>query len=112
MLPKWMHLQGKSHKRYEFGCKTSVATTSKSNWIVGTHALHGNPYDGHTLRGAIGQVEQLTGRTPEDVMVDQGYRGHGYEIRGARGAYDSQRSERTFRRMLNVVRPLSRRSVT
>lgn len=70
--------KGKAHKRYEFGCKVSVATTSKSNWIVGTQALHGNPYDGHTLSGAIGQVAQLTGRTPEDVMVDQGYRGHGY----------------------------------
>jgi IS5 family transposase len=55
-----------------------VATTSKSNWIVGVQALHGNPYDGHTLGGAIGQVERLTGRTPEDVIVDQGYRGHGY----------------------------------
>ena len=70
--------KGKAHKRYEFGCKVSVATTSKSNWIVGTHALHGNPYDGHTLGGAIGQVERLTGQTPGDVMVDQGYRGHGY----------------------------------
>jgi transposase, IS5 family len=70
--------KGKAHKRYEFGCKVSVATTSKSNWIVGAQALHGNPYDGHTLSGAIGQVERLTGRTPGDVMVDQGYRGHGY----------------------------------
>ena len=71
--------KGKVHKRYEFGCKTSVATTSKSNWIVGVQAWHGNPYDGHTLSGAIGQVERLTGQTPNDVMVDQGYRGHGYE---------------------------------
>ena len=70
--------KGKAHKRYEFGCKVSLATTSKSNWIVGTQALHGNPYDGHTLGGALGQVERLTGHTPEDVMVDQGYRGHGY----------------------------------
>jgi IS5 family transposase len=70
--------KGKAHKRYEFGCKASVATTSKGNWIVGTQALHGNPYDGHTLGGAIRQVERLTGQTPEDVMVDQGYRGHGY----------------------------------
>jgi IS5 family transposase len=70
--------KGKAHKRYEFGCKASVAATSKSNWIVGAHALHGNPYDGHTLSGAIQQVERLTGHTPDDVMVDQGYRGHGY----------------------------------
>jgi len=70
--------KGKAHKRYEFGCKASVATTSKSNWIIGTQALHGNPYDGHTLGGAVQQVERLTGQTPNDVMVDQGYRGHGY----------------------------------
>ena len=71
--------KGKAHKRYEFGCKASVATTSKSNWIVGAHALHGNPYDGHTLEGAIAQVERFTGKMPDDVIVDQGYRGHGYE---------------------------------
>ncbi len=72
--------KGKVHKRYEFGCKTSVATTSKNNWIVGVEALHGNRLpDGHIRSsGAIGQVERLTGQTPHDVMVDQGYRGHGY----------------------------------
>ncbi len=94
--------KGKAHKRYEFGCKASVATTSKSNWIVGAHALHGNPYDGHTLRGAIGQVERLTGHTPQDVMVDQGYRGHGYE--GAASVHVvrtiPKRATRAFRRML------------
>ncbi len=71
--------KGKAHKRYEFGCKASVATTSKSNWTVGAHALDGNPYDGHTLSGAIGQVERLTGHSPRDVMVDKGYQGHGYK---------------------------------
>jgi IS5 family transposase len=70
--------KGKAHKRYEFGCKASVATTSKNNWIVGAHALHGNPYDGHTLAGAIAQIERLTRKTPGDVIVDQGYRGHNY----------------------------------
>ncbi len=35
--------KGKAHKRYEFGCKASLAATSKSNWIVGAHALDGNP---------------------------------------------------------------------
>lgn len=71
--------KGKAHKRYEFGCKSSVATTSKNNWIVGAHALHGNPYDGHTLEGAIAQVERLTKKTPDDVIVDKGYQGHGYK---------------------------------
>jgi IS5 family transposase len=94
--------KGKVHKRYEFGCKTSVATTSKSNWIVGTQALLGNPYDGHTLSGAIGQVEQLTGCTPKDVMVDQGYRGHGYAGSAIVHVVRTipKRATRAFRRML------------
>jgi transposase, IS5 family len=94
--------KGKAHKRYEFGCKTSVATTSRSNWIVGTHALHGNPYDGHTLRGAIAQVERITGQTPQDVMVDQGYRGHGYEGSALVHVVRSipKRATRALRRML------------
>ncbi len=94
--------KGKAHKRYEFGCTTSVATTSKSNWIVGTQALHGNPYDGHTLGGAIRQVERLTGQTPEDVMVDQGYRGHGYTGSANVHVVRSipKRATRALRRML------------
>jgi transposase, IS5 family len=94
--------KGKAHKRYEFGCKTSVATTSKSNWIVGTQALDGNPYDGHTLGGAIGQVERLTGQTPRDVMVDQGYRGHGYAGSAIVHVVRSipKRATRALRRML------------
>jgi len=94
--------KGKAHKRYEFGCKTSVATTSRSNWIAGTHALHGNPYDGHTLRGAIVQVERLTGHSPQDVMVDQGYRGHGYEGSAIVHVVRSipKRATRALRRML------------
>jgi IS5 family transposase len=94
--------KGKAHKHYEFGCKVSVATTSKSNWIVGTQALHGNPYDGHTLSGAIGQVERLTGLTPEDVMVYQGYRGHGYAGSAIVHVVRTipKRATRAFRRLL------------
>ena len=103
MLPKWnASAKGKVHKRYEFGCKTSVATTSKSNWIVGAQALHGNPYDGHTLGGAIRQVERLTGHSPHDVMVDQGYRGHGYAGSASVHVVRSipKRATRALRRML------------
>ena len=79
-----------------------MATTSKSNWIVGTQALHGNPYDGHTLGGALGQVERLTGHSPEDVMVDQGYRGHGYTGSAIVHVVRSipKRATRALRRML------------
>lgn len=70
--------KGKAHKRYEFGCKVSVAATSKGGWIVGAKAFHGNPYDGHTLQDALKQVERVVGN-PEHAFVDMGYRGHGYE---------------------------------
>jgi IS5 family transposase len=71
--------KGKVQKRYEFGCKVSVASTSRGNWIVGARALHGNPYDGHTLSGALQQVERLSGHKPQTAFVDLGYRGHGVE---------------------------------
>lgn len=71
--------KGKVQKRYEFGCKVSVASTSRGNWIVGARALHGNPYDGHTLGGALQQVERLSGQKPQTAFVDLGYRGHGVD---------------------------------
>ncbi|MCF6216199.1 MAG: IS5 family transposase [Emcibacter sp.] len=66
--------KGKAHKRYEFGCKASYATTNKSNFIIGAMALHGKPYDGHTLESVLGQITQLTGIKPREVQVDLGYR--------------------------------------
>jgi IS5 family transposase len=68
--------KGKAHKKYEFGCKVSVVTTSLKNWIVGIHAVHHNPYDGHTLSSSIDQVERLADQRPQQVFVDRGYRGH------------------------------------
>ncbi|MFH2123439.1 MAG: IS5 family transposase [Pseudomonadota bacterium] len=69
--------KGKAHKRYEFGCKVSVASTSRGGWFVGALAFHGNPYDGHTLSDTLDQVARLSG-LPAHVYVDQGYRGHGW----------------------------------
>jgi IS5 family transposase len=68
--------KGKAHKRYEFGCKVSVAATSKGGWFVGAQAIHGNPYDGHTLSEALEQIERVAGRAPNEAFVDLGYRGH------------------------------------
>jgi IS5 family transposase len=70
--------KGKAHKRYEFGCKVSVAATSRGGWFVGAMAVHGNPYDGHTLKDALEQVQRVAGGNPEHAFVDMGYRGHGY----------------------------------
>jgi len=69
--------KGKAHKRYEFGVKASIATTNKSNFVVGGMALPGNPYDGHTLIKALEQVRRMTASVIEEAFVDRGYRGHG-----------------------------------
>jgi len=67
--------KGKAHKRYEFGCKVSLVSTSRSNWVIGAQAHHGSPYDGHTLRASLDQATQLTGGTIRDAYCDRGYRG-------------------------------------
>ena len=71
--------KGKAHKKYEFGVKVGLVSTSRNNWIVGSQAFPGNPYDGHTLTAALDQVQRITGRTPGHAYVDKGYRGHGHE---------------------------------
>ena len=74
--------KGKIHKRYEFGCKVVLVTTSASNWIVGADAVHGNPYDGATLSNVIEKTNQLTGVAPKQAAVDKGFRGTKYHPDG------------------------------
>lgn len=69
--------KGKARQPYEFGCKVSLAVTNREGFVVGAAALPGNPYDGHTLQGALDQVARLTGVKPQRAYVDKGYRGHG-----------------------------------
>ena len=42
-------------------------------------ALHGNPFDGHTLGPVITELEQLTGIETRRIHVDKGYRGHNHK---------------------------------
>ena len=69
--------KGKAHKRYEFGCKVGLVTSSRDNWVLGIQAFQGNPYDGHTLKDSLKQVKKLTGWNAKEAYVDLGYRGHG-----------------------------------
>lgn len=75
--------KGKAHKPYEFGCKVSITTTNAASpggmFVLHAKALHGNPYDGHTLKGVIEELTQWTGTEPERIYVDKGYVGHGCE---------------------------------
>jgi transposase, IS5 family len=70
--------KGKVHKRYEFGCKVVLVTTSMSNWIVAIDTVHGNPYDGATLKGGLAQTEKLTTLKPKQALVDKVFRGSTY----------------------------------
>jgi IS5 family transposase len=73
--------KGKARVKYEFGCKTSFVTSSRGNFFLGAQALHGNPYDGHTLKEALTQAQRLIPEFKKTkiarAFVDQGYRGHG-----------------------------------
>ena len=71
--------KGKAHKPYEFGIKVGIVSTSKESFVVGMKSLPGNPYDGHTLKESLAQVERLTGALPKEAYVDRGYKGHGVE---------------------------------
>jgi IS5 family transposase len=92
--------KGKEHKKYEFGCKVSVVTTSKRGWVVGIKALHGNPYDGHTLKGAHAQVEKLTGVWPEEIFVDKGYRGAQHHPENVKVYISGRKLSGTLKRLL------------
>ena len=46
------------------------------HFILHAQALHGNPYDGHTLAAALEDIRKTVGRVPQRVAVDQGYKGH------------------------------------
>jgi IS5 family transposase len=74
--------KGKARAPYEFGCKVSIATPvtkpKGGQFVLHAAALHGNPYDGHTLGAVIAEMEALTGVEVRRIHVDKGYRGHSY----------------------------------
>ena len=47
----------------------SIAATNKSNFVIGAMALSGNPYDGHTLSGALQQVRRMNGESLSEVYI-------------------------------------------
>ena len=66
--------KGKTHKKYEFGSKVSLATTQKSNVIVAAVSFRGNPNDNKTLEKTLDQQERMTGVRPKNAFVDRGYK--------------------------------------
>ncbi|HMF88232.1 MAG TPA: IS5 family transposase [Gemmatimonadaceae bacterium] len=74
--------KGKARAPYEFGCKVSVATPATQpkggQFALHAKALHGNPFDGHTLGPVVADMESLTGIEARRIHVDKGYRGHNH----------------------------------
>ena len=68
--------KGKPHKKYEFGCKVSFVSTHKEGIILSAKAIHGNPYDGHTLKNVTEDAETISKAEVFNIFVDKGYRGH------------------------------------
>lgn len=81
--------KGKVRTPYEFGVKVSIATTLKEGLVVGCRSMPGNPYDGHTLKETIEQVEVLGDKCPGVVIVDKGYQGA--ELKGIQILRSGQR---------------------
>lgn len=77
--------KGKARAPYEFGCKVSIATPVTSpkggQFVLHAKALHGNPFDGHTLGPVVADMEKLTGVEARRIHVDKGYRGHNHPHR-------------------------------
>ena len=74
--------KGKARAPYEFGCKVSIATPATKpkggQFVLHAKALHGNPFDGHTLGPVVTELESLTGVETRRIHVDRGYRGHNH----------------------------------
>jgi len=77
--------KGKARAPYEFGCKVSVATPvtkpKGGQFVLHAQALHGNPFDGHTLGPVIEDMQALTGVEVRRIHVDKGYQGHSHPRR-------------------------------
>lgn len=104
--------KGKEAKKYEFGQKAIVLSSKESGIIIGAQSCPGNPYDGHTLAGALEQSERLTGARAKVCLVDKGFRGP-KEIKGTAvlmpskpsnqaSAYEKQKARKRFRKRAGI----------
>jgi len=67
--------KGKDHVQYEYGNKVSVASTAKSNIIVGVVSHPKNIYDGDTLKEVLEHIEITRDKKVLKAVCDRGYRG-------------------------------------
>ncbi len=58
---------------------TPVTKPKGGQFVLHAKALHGNPFDGHTLGPVVTELETLTGVETRRIHVDKGYRGHNHQ---------------------------------
>jgi hypothetical protein len=85
MPPRWsVSAAARRALRTSSACKVSIGTpvtAQEREFVLHAKALHGSPYDGHTLRPVITDLEELTGVPIRRIHGDKGYRGHNYPDR-------------------------------
>ena len=87
---------------------TTPATKPKGGqFVLHAKALHGNPFDGHTLGPVIAELESQTGVTTRRIHVDKGYRGHNH-LEKFRVWITGQSLPRTRSGVRRVTRPIRR----
>jgi hypothetical protein len=70
--------------------------------VLHAKALHGNPYDGHTLGPVIADLEKLTGAAGRRIHGDKGYRDRINAVLAAAG-YNFSLLRRWFEDFLPVL---------
>jgi IS5 family transposase len=73
--------KGKAHKKYEYGNKIGLVTTSKTLIITGVKAFFGNPHDSKTIEPLLEQMHRNNFVLPGELIYDRGGRG-ATEIKG------------------------------
>ena len=77
-----MHRQRQGAGALRVRLQASVATPATKpkggQFVLHAKALHGNPFDGHTLGPVVAEPERLTGVETGRIQVDKGYRGHNH----------------------------------
>ena len=67
--------KGKDHVQYEYGNKVSIASTAKSNIIIGAVSHPKNCHDSHTLPEVLKHIKKVRGEKVLQAVCDRGYRG-------------------------------------
>ena len=100
--------KGKDHKQYEYGSKASIASTARSNIIVGVVSHEQNLHDSHTLPAILKHVEASRGKAAKRAVCDRGYRGKN-EVSGTAIMLPGKALKRDTRYQKDKKRKLCRR---